>query len=129
MNKGAMLDAIKMHLKIKKNTEFADFLGISSQAISNWYSRNTFDAELIYTKCLFLNPAWLLTGKGNMLNENSSFHPANKSQSNSTKELIEKICTLSAENALLKNRLTKVEEENKIDHGLFNTVFLLHRHI
>lgn len=64
-----MLDAIKEHLNMKKNTELANYLGISSQAVSNWYSRNTFDAELLYTKCEFLNPGWLLTGEGPMLKE------------------------------------------------------------
>ena len=65
--KSEMLDAIKAYLNMTKNSEFARFLGISSQAVSNWYSRNTFDAELLYTKCDFINPAWLLTGKGSML--------------------------------------------------------------
>jgi hypothetical protein len=67
INKGAMLDMIKAYLNIKKNTDLANYLGVSSQAVSNWYSRNTFDAELIYTKCAFVNPEWLLTGRGNML--------------------------------------------------------------
>ncbi|MFS2885337.1 S24 family peptidase [Phocaeicola vulgatus] len=67
-----MLDAIKTHLNMTKNADFARFLGISSQAVSNWYTRNTFDAELLYTKCDFINPAWLLTGKGSMLKDNLS---------------------------------------------------------
>lgn len=65
--KGEMLNVIKRHLNMNKNSEFARFLGISSQAVSNWYSRNTFDAELLYTKCDFINPDWLLTGRGSML--------------------------------------------------------------
>ena len=69
--KGEMLDSIKKHLNIQKNADFARFLGISSQAVSNWYARNTFDAELIYTKCEFINADWLLTGKGNMLKNES----------------------------------------------------------
>lgn len=71
-SKGEMLDAIKTHLNMTKNADFARFLGISSQAVSNWYTRNTFDAELLYTKCDFINPAWLLTGKGSMLKDNLS---------------------------------------------------------
>ena len=69
ISKGEMLDAIKSHLNMSKNADFARFLGISSQAVSNWYARNTFDAELLYTKCDFINPAWLLTGKGSMLKD------------------------------------------------------------
>lgn len=72
ISKGEMLDAIKTHLNMSKNTDFARFLGISSQAVSNWYARNTFDAELLYTKCDFINPAWLLTGKGSMLKDDSN---------------------------------------------------------
>lgn len=72
ISKGEMLDAIKTHLNMTKNADFARFLGISSQAVSNWYTRNTFDAELLYTKCDFINPAWLLTGKGSMLKDNLS---------------------------------------------------------
>ena len=67
--KGEMLDAIKAHLNMRKNVDFARFLGISSQAVSNWYARNTFDSELLYTKCDFLSADWLLTGRGSMLRE------------------------------------------------------------
>ncbi len=64
-----MLDAIKKHLNMSRNKDFADFLGVTSQAVSNWYARDTFDLELIYTKCVFLSPEWLITGKGKMLKE------------------------------------------------------------
>ena len=67
--KGEMLDAIKAYLNMQKNTEFARYLGISSQAVSNWYARNTFDSELLYTKCDFLSAEWLLSGRGSMLKE------------------------------------------------------------
>lgn len=73
-----MLNAIKAHLNMSKNADFARYLGISSQAVSNWYARNTFDAELIYTKCDFINPAWLLTGIGEMLKDAHSSTPEKK---------------------------------------------------
>ncbi len=72
MDKTAMLDAIQAHLNYSSSTEFADFLGISRQVLSNWKKRNTFDTELLYSKCLQLNPVWLLTGKGNMLKTKES---------------------------------------------------------
>lgn len=62
-----MLDLIKEHAKLKNNSSLAKFLGITSQAVSNWYARNTFDAELIFSKIPSINPAWLLTGKGDMI--------------------------------------------------------------
>lgn len=79
LTKGEMLNAIKAHLNIHKNADFARFLGISSQAVSNWYARNTFDAELIYTKCVFVNADWLLSGRGEMLKAtNESIEASNE---------------------------------------------------
>ncbi len=67
-----MLDEIKIHYGFKKDAELADFLEITRQTLSNWKSRNSFDAELIYSKCGEVNPAWLLTGDGPMLQKDSA---------------------------------------------------------
>ena len=44
-------------------------IGVSPQAVNTWITRNTFDIDIIYAKCLNVSPDWLLTGKGNMLKE------------------------------------------------------------
>ncbi|WP_329804441.1 helix-turn-helix domain-containing protein [Flavobacterium facile] len=67
MDKSLILNEIKKHYKFKTDAEFAGFLGVSSQLVSKWKIRNTYDVELIYTKCTQINPEWLLTGKGSML--------------------------------------------------------------
>lgn len=67
MDKTLMLKQIKSHLALKKDTDFADFLGIKPQTLSSWYTRNTFDYELLYAKCLWINPHWLMTGEGDMV--------------------------------------------------------------
>jgi len=71
MDKALILNKIKDTIGIKKDSEFARYLNISPQTLSNWKSRNTYDAELLYTKCLELNPEWLLTGHGSMLKSES----------------------------------------------------------
>ena len=48
-------------------SEFARVIGVSPQAINTWISRDTFDIETIYSKCVNISPEWLLTGKGPML--------------------------------------------------------------
>lgn len=67
-----MLDQIKIQFEFKKDAELADFLEITRQTLFNWKSRNSFDAELLYSKCPDLNPAWLLTGDGPMLQKDSA---------------------------------------------------------
>lgn len=67
MNKREILNIIKKHYDFDKDVKFAQFLGISSQSLSNWKSRNTFDVEIICQKCEEINPEWLISGRGNML--------------------------------------------------------------
>lgn len=67
LDKSLILSKIKSHYNFIKDADFADFLGITPQVLSNWNNRNTFDIEKVYTKCLDINPDWLLTGKGEML--------------------------------------------------------------
>ena len=55
------------HYADGNKSEFARMIGISPQAISTWISRNTFDIDVIYSKCVNISPEWLLTGKGPML--------------------------------------------------------------
>lgn len=67
MDKKSMLELIISHYASGNKSRMARILNISPQAISTWFSRNTFDLELIYAKCENINPDWLLTGQGSML--------------------------------------------------------------
>ena len=67
MDKTKMLEGLIEHYTKGNKAQFAKLLGVSAQTISAWIARNTFDAELIYTKCRCVNPSWVLTGEGSML--------------------------------------------------------------
>lgn len=62
-----MLEAIISHYTEGNKAKFANLLGVSAQTISAWGARNTFDSELIYTKCSDISADWLLSGIGSML--------------------------------------------------------------
>ncbi len=62
-----MLEMLIQHYTNGNKAQFSKVLGVSAQTISAWISRNTYDAELIYTKCRDVDPQWLLTGEGPML--------------------------------------------------------------
>lgn len=73
-----ILNAIIRQYADGNKSRFASMLGITPQAISTWEKRNTFDIELIFTKCENINATWLLTGKGEMLTTDTpsvSVHP------------------------------------------------------
>jgi bacteriophage CI repressor helix-turn-helix domain len=67
MEKKDRLLSLIDHYSGGNKSEFARMIGVSPQAVSTWITRNTFDIDIIYAKCLNISPDWLLTGKGNML--------------------------------------------------------------
>ncbi|WP_300979028.1 helix-turn-helix domain-containing protein [Flavobacterium sp.] len=67
MDKSLILKEIKKHYNFKTDGEFADFLGIKQNTLSNWATRNSIDYDRIITKCEDIDANWLLTGKGDML--------------------------------------------------------------
>lgn len=66
VDKTLILNEIKTHYGFKSDAEFARFLGIKPNTLSNWYTRSTFDYEILVTKCEDVNTEWLF-GKGDML--------------------------------------------------------------
>ena len=81
MDKSLILNKIKSYLNLKSDTELANFLGIKPQVLSNWRARNTFDTELIYTKCVDIDANWLLTGEGEMLKSGNTNTETSKEES------------------------------------------------
>lgn len=67
MDKGSMVESLVNYYCDGNKAQFANMLGKTPQTISNWIDRNTFDAELIYTKCEGVSGDWLLSGVGNMI--------------------------------------------------------------
>lgn len=98
MDKAIMLDRIKEHYSFKTEVDFAKFLGITPQAYSNWKSRNSFDAELLYNKFPEINPSWLLCGKEPMITESKVELQVNEAKSP----------------YILRKKLTYLEDEIKV---------------
>ena len=67
MNKKDQVNALISYFSNGNKTAFASKLGLKRQSINNWIARNTFDADLIFSKCDGISAEWLLTGEGDML--------------------------------------------------------------
>lgn len=67
MNKKDQVNALISYFSNGNKTAFASKLGLKPQSINNWIARNTFDADLIFSKCDGISAEWLLTGEGDML--------------------------------------------------------------
>lgn len=62
-----ILNALKEYKNFATLTDFARYLGIKPQALSNWYARNTLDLHVLSDKFPEIDGNWLLTGEGSML--------------------------------------------------------------
>ncbi len=126
MDKTLILNKIKDKENFKTNKDFADFLGIKPTTLSMWYKRNSIDIELIFKKCEYLNPEWLLTGNGEMLKQEApksevvnvdykdKYYQAleDKDILHKDKEaLYKQVIALKDTNAHLLQELTKLEQQ------------------
>lgn len=72
MNKKERLLCLIDYYSGGNKTTFANMLGMKPQSINSWLIRNTFDIDLVYSKCDGVSAEWLLTGQGPMLRENDT---------------------------------------------------------
>ena len=108
-DKSLILNRIKLYYGFKTDAQFAKFLGIKPNSLSNWYSRNTMDYELVFSKCDDIDANWLFTGEGEMLksyNKDSNVLSLNKDFPSNCDELKDKYINLLEEyNSLLKTKI------------------------
>ncbi len=64
-----MILALIEHYSNGNKAQFASLLGITPQGLSTWIKRESFDIELIFSKCEDVSAQWLLTGEGEMIKD------------------------------------------------------------
>ncbi len=65
--KTLILNNLKEYKKFSSSAEYARFLDVKPQVLSNWYKRNTFDINILVDKFPEINQIYLLTGEGEMI--------------------------------------------------------------
>jgi len=71
MSKKDMILALIEHYSNGNKAQFANILGITPQGLSTWIKRDSFDIELVFSKCEGISAQWLLTGEGDMFANNN----------------------------------------------------------
>lgn len=62
MEKKDILESLINYYTDGNKAKFAGKLGVKPQTINTWIGRNSFDLELVYSKCEGLSGDWLLSG-------------------------------------------------------------------
>lgn len=110
MEKSEMLECIINYYTDGNKARFAAIIGVKPQTINTWTARNTFDAELIYSKCDGISGDWLLgNGEGDMLKTNNSA-TANGDGSVAVSGNNNSHVVAGGETALLQERIKHLEE-------------------
>lgn len=109
IDKKQIINDLKAHYGYKSDTDFAGFLGISVQTLSSWKTRNTYDIDLLYAKCVNVDGNFLLTGKGNIEKRNVNDLLPN--------ETVTKRVTFSNKTKNIKN-VTDLVNEPQSEYGI-----------
>lgn len=110
MDKSLILNRIKKQKKFKKDTELANFLGISRAVLSNWYKRNTIDYELVLSKCEHMDLNELLKENNKeIIHEDIEEIPVKIIDNSSIGFILDRYEALAAENALLKQEVSDLK--------------------
>ena len=117
MDKTLILNRIKKAYNLKNDAMLAKFFGVKPSTLSNWYSRNTVDFDLIFAKCEQINFDWLLTGRGEMLPNYSKTDEKCMICEEKEKHLVTKdklIFKLEQENESLKEEINKIKKSSGV---------------
>lgn len=96
-----MLECLINYYSNGNQANFASKLGVPAQNINAWLKRNTFNAELIYSKCENVSADWLLSGDGDMIKQQ---HSVDSQISHKDNELLQ-ACKLLVSNYQQRDKL------------------------
>lgn len=113
-HKSLILNDIKNHYFLKSDADFARFLNIKPQTLSSWHSRNTFDIDLLFAKCVEIDGNFLLSGKGTMLKSEAIAVPIIQEDTGKIAMLERENAGLLRENAIQAKVIAGLERENQL---------------
>ena len=113
MTKTEMIEALVSHYAGGNKSRFANMLGIRAQTINTWMSRNSFDIELIYSKCENISAKWLLSGEGDMLEKSSLCDTYSDSKNNELFSLCKNIVANYQQRDEMMNKLVSMFNTSK----------------
>ena len=97
-------------MAVGTDKELAETLGIKKATLSNWRTRNSIDFPLVLSFCDHINIAWLITGRGEPNNLEST-KPSLVVESGNNDKLLDRVVEQAEEIGRLKERIAQLERE------------------
>ena len=105
-----ILNRQKAALAVGTDKELAETLGIKKATLSNWRTRNSIDFPLVFSFCEHINIDWLITGRGEPNNLEST-KPSLVVESGNNDKLLDRVVEQAEEIGRLKERIAQLERE------------------
>ena len=105
-----ILNRLKAALAVGTDKELAETLGIKKATLSNWRTRNSIDFPLVFSFCEPINIDWLITGRGEPNNLEST-KPSLVVESGNNDKLLDRVVEQAEEIGRLKERIAQLERE------------------
>lgn len=105
-----ILNRLKAALAVGTDKELAETLGIKKATLSNWRTRNSIDSPLVFSFCEHINIDWLITGRGEPNNLEST-KPSLVVESGNNDKLLDRVVEQAEEIGRLKERIAQLERE------------------
>ena len=105
-----ILNRLKAALAVGTDKELAETLGIKKATLSNWRTRNSIDFPLVFSFCEHINIDWLITGRGEPNNLEST-KPSLVVESGNNDRLLDRVVEQAEEIGRLKERIAQLERE------------------
>lgn len=105
-----ILNRLKAALAVGTDKELAETLGIKKATLSNWRTRNSIDFPLVFSFCEHINIDWLISGRGEPNNLEST-KPSLVVESGNNDKLLDRVVEQAEEIGRLKERIAQLERE------------------
>ncbi|PHS03515.1 MAG: hypothetical protein COA88_15710 [Kordia sp.] len=120
LDKSLILKSLKKELGFKYDSDFAKYLDILPQTLASWHKRNTYDVDLLYTKCKGIDANYLLTGKGEiLLTNNNQQQPTVAPTGDLEKDLVAKFSNVRKEDIAI---YVAIKEKEFMNIKIFSNI-------
>ncbi|MGV8135981.1 MAG: helix-turn-helix domain-containing protein [Mangrovibacterium sp.] len=109
LDKKLIFSRLKFAYGLTSDSKLSHFLGIPPTTLASWKARNTFDFDILYSKCEGLSWDYLVYGIGEPFIKNESNQDARQPGGNFDDELRDQLHTLTEE---IKRLTTKLEQKD-----------------
>ncbi len=114
LDKKLIFSRLKSAYCLKSDATLSRFLGIAPTTLASWKKRNTFDFDIIYSKCEEISWNYLIQGLGEPFLKNESPQNNTNKTKDSENQLLNRLSLVNKQILTLAEEVERIK--NQLDH-------------